>query len=290
MASVSGARAARGRRGRPDFVAKTVVGVAEAIERTVYTEEYARRAGLLQGVDPRAKLVLFALAVLVAGLSRGLPVLAALYAVTVLLGLLSRLPPAFLLKRVLLGIPLFAGIVALPALLMIPGAPLLDLGRLGPVHLAVSANALWSVATFVLRVTTSVSLAVLLVVTTRWADLLKALRVIGVPEVFIVVLGMTYRYIFLFLRAVENLFLARASRTVGEASDRERRQWIGASAGTLLSKSMRTSNEVYQAMVARGFTGNVRTLTDFAMRDEDWLFVACGVGLLALALILDSRL
>jgi cobalt ECF transporter T component CbiQ len=263
--------------------------VTGAIERTVYTEELARADGLLQRADPRGKVVLFLVAVLVVGLSRTLPVLLSLYAVIVGLALASKLSFAFFVKRVLLGIPLFAGIVYIPALFLIEGNDLVSF-HLGPIDLSISDNAVASAAIFVTRVAVSVSLAVLLVVTTRWADLLKALRVLRIPSAFIVVLGMTYRYIFLFLQTVENLFLARASRTVGISSEREQRHWIGNGMGSLMSKSFTTSNAVYLAMVARGFTGDVRTLSDFAMRDEDWLLVSSGIVLLAVALMVDMGL
>ncbi len=288
--TASSPRAQPRSRRRKDFVAKTISGVTETIERSVYTEEFARRDGLLQRVDPRVKIGVFVAAVLVAGLARSLPVILGLFVAAALLGLLSRLPASLLFKRILVGIPMFAGIVALPSLFLIGGKPLLDVARIGPVHLAITANSLMSFVIFVSRVTASVTLAALLVVTTRWSDLLKAMRVFRVPEVFIVVLGMTYRYIFLLLKALENLFLARASRTVGVSSEQERRRWIGSSMGTMLGKSFKTSNDVYQAMVARGFTGDVRTITNFAMRDEDWLFIALSAVILASALLLDMGL
>jgi cobalt/nickel transport system permease protein len=277
------------RRSRPDFVARTITGVTGAIERTIYTEELARGDGLLQRVDPRAKVALCLLAIVVAALSRSQTVLLALFGVTVALALLSGLTVGFLVKRVLLGIPLFAAIVYLPALFLVPGPPVVS-GQLGSLHLAISETALRGGAIFITRVAVSVTLAVLLVVTTRWADLLKAMRVLHLPAVFIVVLGMTYRYIFLFLQTVEGLFLARASRTVGRASDREQRRWVGNTTGALLSKSFQTSSDVYQAMVARGFTGEIRTLSTFQMRDEDWLFASAGVVLLAVALLVDQGL
>ena len=99
---------------------------------------------------------------------------------------------------------------------------------------------------------------------------------------------MTYRYIFLVLRLTENLFLGRASRTVGMTSPGEQRRWVGASMGTLMSRSLKLSNDVYAAMVARGFSGDVRTLTTFRMRDEDWLFVSLGVALLGLAWLVEG--
>jgi energy-coupling factor transporter transmembrane protein EcfT len=43
-------------------------------------------------------------------------------------------------------------------------------------------------------------------------------------------------------------------------------------------------------MVARGFGGDVRTISQFQMRDEDWLFVALSVALLAIALLVDLGL
>ena len=130
----------------------------------------------------------------------------------------------------------------------------------------------------------------MLVVTTRWADLLKAMRVLRIPTVFIVVLGMTYRYIFLFLQKVESLFLARASRTVGRSNDGEQRRWVGNTMGALLSKSFQTSSDVYQAMVARGFTGEMHTLSTLQMRDEDWLMASLGVVILAGALLVEQGL
>jgi cobalt/nickel transport system permease protein len=187
-------------------------------------------------------------------------------------------------------VPLFSGVIAIPALFLIDGEPVLRLLTIGPINLTISDNALLSVATFLSRVSVSVTLAVVLVVTTRWADLLKAMRVYRVPEVFIVIISMTYRYIFLLLRIVENLFLARASRTVGVTTGSERRRWVGATAGNLLSKSFKTSSDVYQAMVARGFTGNVRTIQRFVMRDEDWLFLTTAIVLLGSLLLFDLSL
>lgn len=273
-------------RPKPDFVQRTIAGVTASIERAVFTEELARSEGFLQRVDPRAKIGVFIPAIVVIGLTRSLPMLLALYGIIVALALASNLSVGFFVKRVLLGIPLFAGIVFLPALFLIPGDPVVSL-NLGFGHLVISDNALMSGALFVCRVAASVSLAVLLVVTTTWADLLKAMRVLRIPGIFVVVLGMTYRYIFLFLQTVEHLFLARASRTVSAGIDAEKRRWVGATMGALMSKSFKTSNDVYLAMVARGFTGEFRTMNDFAMRDEDWLFVCSSILVLGAGLILD---
>ncbi len=53
----------------------TVSGITASVERSIFTEEHARSAGWLQGVDPRAKLGMFLAAVLAASLSSSVVVL-----------------------------------------------------------------------------------------------------------------------------------------------------------------------------------------------------------------------
>lgn len=271
-------------------MARSVAGVTTALERAVFSEEVARRPGLLQGVEPRAKVVAALLLLLAVGLAHSLVVVLSIYALTLLLVGVSRLSPLEFSKRVWLGVPLFVGFVVLPSLFTLPGRPLLLVLEAPPLRLAVTDNGIASVLLVVARVGTSVSLGLALVVTTPWADLLRSLRVLRIPESFLVVLGMTHRYLFLFLRATNNLFLAKASRTVGVTSGADQRRWAAGVAGALMSRSVKLSGDVLVAMRARGFDGEVRTLGPAGMRDGDWLLLALGVVLAAGALLLDRAL
>lgn len=257
----------------------TVAGIAGSIERAVFTEEHARRPGWLQRVDPRAKLGMFVVLVLAASLANSLLVLALLYAAILAAAWASRVPFDFFVRRVWVGIPFFAGVVIIPSIFFATGPRLFDLA-LGPLHIAPSIAGLLGAAVFVVRVGVSVSLAVLLVLTTQWADVLKSLQAVRVPQVFILLLSMTYRYIFLFLHAMNSLFEARKSRMVGRTDGAEHRRWITGSMMNLLNRSFKMSNDVYSAMMARGFTGRVHTHQTYRMTTPDWLAVG---GALALA-------
>lgn len=263
-------------RGHIGWLEHTVAGVAGSIEQAVFSEELARQPGWLQRVDPRAKVVMFLAAVLAASASSSLPVLVGLYLVILLAARASRLPFDVFVKRVWLGIPLFAGVVILPSIFFGPGARWFELS-LGPLHLGPSAAGVSSALVFVARVGDSVSLAVLLVLTTRWADLLKSLQALRVPQIFVLVLSMTYRYIFLFLHALNGLLEARKSRVVAHLGGGEERRWITRSMGALMNRSFKMSNDVYAAMLARGFGGQVRTYTTFRMRTADWLALAAAL-------------
>jgi energy-coupling factor transporter transmembrane protein EcfT len=108
--------------------------------------------------------------------------------------------------------------------------------------------------------------------------------VLRVPEGFILILGMTYRYIYLLLRTAEDMFLSRKSRVVGRMSSAEERRVLAASAGTLLNKSLHLSEEVYLAMQSRGYRGQARTLDTFRMSAQDWVWVAVIGGVAAAAI------
>ena len=273
--------------GRIGWLEQTIGGITDNIEHAIFTEQHARSKGWLQRRDPRAKLVGFLMAIVAASLASSVVGLALLYAATLGAARASRVPFGFFIKRVWLGIPFFAGIVVVPAIFFVPGARVFDLA-LGPAHLAPSWNGLAGAVLFVSRVGVSVSLAVLMVVTTPWADVLKSLRALRTPQVFVLVLSMTYRYIFLFLHTANGLLLARKSRVVGRTSGGEQRRWITGTMGNLMSRAFKMSNDVYAAMLARGFTGEVRVYSTYRMRAADWLALGA-TGVVGVAAVLASR-
>ena len=114
-----------------------------------------------------------------------------------------------------------------------------------------------------------VTLGTLLILTTPWTQVLKALRVLRVPALFVVILGMTYRYIFLMLQTARDMFESRQSRAVGRLPGPDQRRIAAASVGVLLSKSLQLSGDVYLAMQSRGFRGETHTLDEFAMTARD---------------------
>jgi cobalt/nickel transport system permease protein len=265
---------------------KTLGDITNALEQTLFAEEIARGDGLLQSFDARAKL-LGALAVLVAiSASHNLIIIFALYTLTLPLAALSRVPMGFFLKRVWVFMPFFTGIVALPALVITPGPALIPLVNWPspPVHIAITLPGVVTAAFLILRVGASVSVAVLLILTTRWATLLKALRVLRLPQAFVLILGMTYRYIYVLLHAANNMFLARKSRVVGHMSSASERNWLGASVGVLFSKSYALSDAVYLAMQSRGFRGEAQVMDTMSWRVRDGVGLFAFVALAAIAI------
>src|SRR5659263_571441 len=69
---------------------------------------------------------------------------------------------------------------------------------------------------------------------------------------FVLIIGMAYRYIFLLLGTVTDMYEARKARTVGaQTHDRTAREFVSASAGSLFGKAHQLSEEVHMAMSAQ---------------------------------------
>jgi cobalt/nickel transport system permease protein len=270
------------------WIEKTIGGITGSVERAVFTEHLARQQAFLQRVDPRAKLGAFVFLILAAGLTGSVAILVAIYAVLLAVAAASRVPFDLLVRRVWLGIPLFAAIIVIPAIFFVPGPRLFEL-TIGPITIAPSIPGLTGAIILVARVGVSVSLAVLLVLTTPWADVLKSLRALRVPQIFVLILSMTYRYIFLFLHTVNGVLLARKSRMVGRTTGAEQRRWITGQMGALIGRSFKMSNDVYAAMLARGFDGEMRSYSAYRMRPADWA-VLLGAAALATGLLLVGRI
>jgi cobalt/nickel transport system permease protein len=250
-------------------VAKTVRGFSEALEQTLAAEESARGPGVLQSLDPRVKLAGLLSLVVSAALSRRLGAMAALFALGIALAVASRLSLAALAKRVWLVAFAFTFMIAAPALFLTPGQPLWTL----PGGLTITTQGARSAVLLLARVEAAVTLSALLVLTTPWMHLLKALRTLLVPVEVILLLAMTHRYVVLLTETANQMFASRQSRMVGRLSGREQRRLMVNSGGVLLSKTLEMGNQVFWAMQARGFRGEVRLLNEFRLRTRDYLAI-----------------
>lgn len=266
---------------RRDFIEKTLQRLTGSMEQAERAESTGSGRGMLQRLDPRVKLAGFLGLICAAAASRHLPATGAIFAIGLLLAGASGGAVLRAVARLWAGIFVFTGAVVLPALFLTPGAPVFRLPGAG---FPVTDHGLHSAASLLARAETTATLAALMVLTTRWAHLLKALRLLRVPALAVVLLGMTYRFIFVLLGIARDAFEARRARQVGRLAGRQRRQMAVSSAAMLLSKSVQLSGAVYEAMQARGFRGEAATLDEFRMGRRDWGMAALFLTLALAAL------
>ena len=257
------------RSNRSSFIERTLTGINQTLEQSLFADSIAQQDGLLQGLDVRLKLISLLLFLLSVSFSHNLIVIAALYLMTLVLAAASHIPLRYFIQRIWIAVLLFTGLVALPGLFITPGPALISFW---PGFIITRTGGL-SAIFLVLRAITSVSLATLLVLSTRWNTVLNAMGVLHLPDVIVLILGMTYRYIHLLLHATNDMFLSRKSRILRRLSPDEERGLVSSMSGALLGKSLQISSDVYLAMQSRGFRYFPKTMDSFQFSRKDILAV-----------------
>ena len=282
------------------FVGKTIDGIFGFLEESFISESFSKRRGLLQSLDPRAKLVSILAVIFATSLISDLKVLIFIYVLTLLFSHLSKIEVGFFIKRVWLFIPVFAGIIALPMIfnVFLPGDPLYQLAylgpgaRLGPLSLPesifITKQGTTAAVIFTMRVATCVSAVVLLFLTTPQQVLFKSLRTVGVPKLYVLTLQMTYRYIFLFMELIREMYVAKKARTIKAGGLIDEQKWVGGRIGYTLIRSLSMSEKVHMAMMSRGFNGEVHIMQEFKMKNRDYLAGAVAISA-SLMLVLISQ-
>lgn len=260
---------------------RSIDGLLGIVTQTLYAETSAARRGFLQLRDARAKL-LSALAILIASASaHDARVVAVILTVTIGAAAISRVGASALVRALFVPLTLISVSLAIPALFVTPGNVVLQLEE----GVAITDAGVRSATLLVVRVFAAAAVGLTLVLTTSWPSLLAALRALRLPAVIVMLLGMTYRYVFLLLRISHDMFVARRSRTVGGAP-RDARKVVTDSAGVLLAKAIDESERVFLAMTSRGFDGEVRLLTPPRLAMGDWAMMlivfACSAAAVAL--------
>lgn len=217
----------------------------------------------LHSLDARVKVAASVLLILLVSLTpfRALLAFPFLWAIVLAGVLLARMPYWMLLKRSLVALPFAAAAITL--LFTVPGR---TIGTLPLVGWTISDIGLVRFISILLKSWISVQVAVLLAMTTHFTDLLWALGALKVPGVLVAIISFMYRYIFVLADEALRLTRARDSRSAsldGKAGGTLvwRAGVTGNMVGNLFLRSYERSERVYQAMVSRGYAGEMRQLT-----------------------------
>lgn len=286
------------RRSGDDYVGRTLASLGAKTREAMSAERSAGLPGWLQVADPRAKLAAGLALILAASLVRTHWPLVIIYVLTLGAAVTSRVALGTTLKRVWLVVPLFTGLVLLPAILNIvtPGQPVATLWILGPgAHLGplslpaavtITKQGLSGATLALLRVVASVGVTTTVIATTKWADLLGGLRALKVPAGFVMVTEMAYRYFFLLTGLARDDFLARRSRTITDDDQRRSRRFVAGRATNLFRRSIALAERVNASMVARGWTGEPRAMPKRPFAGVDLaLVVSCVVVAASLVML-----
>jgi len=116
--------------------------------------------------------------------------------------------------------------------------------------------------------------------TSNWSNITKALKSVFMPDIFILVLDITIKYILLLGELALQLLYALKLRSVGV--NRSKQTSLAGISGTVFMRSEEMAEEMYDAMKCRGFTGEYAAIERSRWTAADALYTIVNCSIIAL--------
>jgi cobalt/nickel transport system permease protein len=233
------------------------------LDRLSYRDTFVHR------LDPRVKVIatMLFLFTVVSFPKYEVASLVPFFLFPVLLLTIGEIPIRFILRKVLLVSPF--------AIMIGVFNPLLDTATIAVIFgIPISAGAV-SFLSILLKFALTVSAALLLIATTSFPGVCHALRRLGLPSLFVSQLLFLYRYLFVLMEEAMRITRAREMRSVGSrgAGIRVAVRLIG----ILFVRTVDRAERIYQAMLSRGFQGDIPSLGRVHIEAADLAYLAATV-------------
>lgn len=184
---------------------------------------------------------------------------------------MARLPAGFIGRRLLIETPFVVFALLLPFI----GAG--ERTVVGGVSLSVEG--LWGAWNILAKGTLGLTASIVVAATTPVADILTGLDRLRVPRAITAIAGFMVRYLEVIAGEMRRMRIAMLSRGYSP-----RWLWQGralaTSVGVLFTRSYERGERVHQAMMARGYQGQMPVIAAHSASKSDWL-IALSVPLVA---------
>jgi cobalt/nickel transport system permease protein len=222
----------------------------------------------IHSIDPRVKIVCALLFIFLAVSGKqNVFRFSSFFFILLSIAVFFRVPLLLLFKRSLVIIP-FVVVVAV-------FLPFFGGGETVEVfNLQLSVEGLERFKDVVMKGFLSVFCASLLVETTEFQALLKGFEKLKMPTIMVILISFTYRYFTVILDEAKRMKRARDTRSTGGTFVWQMKT-LGSILGQLFVRSYERSERVYQAMVMRGFAGEVKILDTLQLTGMD---IVAGLG------------
>jgi energy-coupling factor transporter transmembrane protein EcfT len=142
-----------------------------------------------------------------------------------------------------------------------------------PATIGITSEGCLVVARFYLKVVNSITLTLLIIYTTPFNEIIKSLRIFWVPYMFLLTITLTYKFIFILSQTTEETYFAMKSRWWRNTRESQINKIVAGRITHIFRKSWIKYEEVYRAMVARGYSGAVTIIYSKKLKWQDLIFL-----------------
>lgn len=175
---------------------------------------------------------------------------------------LARIPLKFMAARLIAILPFVLFAFLLP---FVAGGEQVEL-----LGVTVSEAGLWGAWNILAKASIGASATILLAATTEVPDMLNGMGRLHVPSVLTAIAGFMMRYLEVIAEELGRMRTAMTARGFDPRWIWQVRP-IASSSGALFIRSYERGERVHSAMLARGFTGEMPTMTDQQATTRQWI-------------------
>jgi cobalt/nickel transport system permease protein len=273
------------RRTSTAFIDKTIQKLASLVQLNHQQMHLTERNTFVSKISVRTRLIVFLYFILLISFLK--PIRSELIIGIVILTMHIFVNNNFIkvYKRILLFTFFFGFLIAAPSALNLisRGDVLWPFIRLSkpydfwiyhiPQAIGFTKEGLQGMSLLTLRVFNSISISFLIINTTPFNDIIKGLKMFRIPDSLLMIITLAYLYIFLLSNLIAESYLAMKSRIIGHMENWEVQQLIAGRITHIFKMSRRHFEKTFQAMLARGYTGEVVIYQKESMAVTDYIIL-----------------
>ena len=246
-------------------------------------EEPSNNDSIIVGLDPRIKIVtVFFFSIVVATLNQ-IPALLCGWTLGILMVLTAKVSTRDLIKR-LTPVNVLVGFLWLFLPFTFPGKPILFLGSFPVTH-----EGVLYATKITIKSNAIMLMMIALVMTTSIFTLGHAMHELRVPQKIVHLFFFTYRYLHVMQREYIRLVNSMKIRGFRAKTNIHTYRTFAYMIGMIIVRSFDRAQRVHNAMLCRGFNGNLYSLKTFSIKKRDIFFLVFATAMVFFLGVLEWK-
>lgn len=278
------------------FLDKTLRNSAVAVKSIYLQADIAARQNLIHKINPDVKLLSLIYLVVMISIVSNISAQMIVTGFIVLLYLIAGLNVLQLYKKIFFLAFIFGFLVVLPASLNVITSGKIVFNLISfdkplhfwiyniPQNIGFTMEGIGVVSLVFLRVLNSVAFALFVMFTTSFPAFIKSFKIIGVPDTFLMIITLAYKYIFILSKTIEETYFALKSRLISNIKNKSIRELVSGRIFFIFRRSRTNYENTYYAMVSRGYNGKIflHSKRQYELKDVIALLIiiAFGIGII----------
>ncbi len=270
------------------FLERTLRKIAATIKLMYLQSEVTTEKKILH-IHPQVKVFSFIYLIVVISLANTVCSQLTAFAFIVVFYLISKTSYKYVYRKILFLSFVFGLLIFLPALLngITPGKIVFKIFTFNtsyqfwiyhiPQTIGITDSGIHIVSLLFLRVLNSISLAMLFLFSSSFPQLIKGFKVFFIPDTFIMIISLAYKFIFILSKSIEETYFALKSRLAGNVNNKNLQNIISGRVFYIFKKAKSNYENTYSAMVSKGYCGKVIFQKENKLKVADVYFLLAAI-------------